>query len=329
MANVGVIGAGSWGTALALVLHANGHKVILWSNEAEHIAELRRTGENAHFLPGVKLPEELIYTAELAEAARAADFLIMAVPSHAMRPVSEQLVGLVPERAVLVSVAKGFDLETRKRMSEVLGMFFPDNPVAVLSGPSHAEEVSRQIPTAIVASAADAAVMQAVQELFASAHLRIYTNPDMVGVELGGSLKNIIALASGICYGLKCGDNTEAALITRGLTEIVRLGEAMGANRETFYGLSGLGDLVVTCGSRHSRNRSAGVLLGQGEPLDEVLPKMGMVVEGVNATRIAYALASQYQVDMPLTECIYQILYEQLPIEQVVGKLMQRDKKPE
>lgn len=329
MAKVGVIGAGSWGTALALVLHANGHWVSLWSNEAEHIEELKRCGENAHFLPGVKLPEGLTYTAKLAEAAEGADFLIMAVPSHAVRSVSEQLGGLVAEETVLVSVAKGFDMTTHERMSQVLGGCFPHNPIAVLSGPSHAEEVSRQIPTAVVAASVDDKVMHRVQELFANANLRVYTNSDVIGVELGGSLKNIIALASGICYGLKCGDNTEAALITRGLTEIVRLGVAMGANKETFYGLSGLGDLVVTCGSRHSRNRSAGVLLGQGEALEEVLPKMGMVVEGVNATRIAYALARKYNIDMPLTECIYQILYEKLPIEKVIGKLMQRDKKAE
>ncbi len=332
MAKVGVIGAGSWGTALALVLDENKHQVILWSNEAEHIAELRQTRLNPRFLPGVSLPESLAYTDNLAEAAAAVDFLVMAVPSHAVRSVAGQLAALndtFGPDTVLISVAKGFDPQSYQRMSEILAAAFPQNPVAVFSGPSHAEEVSRRIPTAIVAAAADEAVMRAVQELFSTPNLRVYTNSDVTGVELGGSLKNILALASGICYGMGCGDNTEAALITRGLKEIVRLGQAMGAKAETFYGLSGLGDLVVTCGSQHSRNRQAGVLLGQGQSLDEVLPQVGMVVEGVNATKIAHQLAVRYQVDMPLTECMYQVLFGGLPIEEVRERLMLRDKKPE
>lgn len=331
MANVGVVGAGSWGTALALVLHENKHQVILWSNEPEHVAELRRDRLNPRFLPGVELPQELAFTPDLAEAAAGADFLVMAVPSHAVRPVAEQLrqTGAVRSNTVLISVAKGFDTQSYQRMSEVLQAAFPANPVAVFSGPSHAEEVSRRIPTAIVAASADEAVMRAVQQLFGTPNLRVYTNSDVIGVELGGSLKNVLALASGICYGMGCGDNTEAALITRGLKEIVRLGEAMGAQAATFYGLSGLGDLVVTCGSRHSRNRQAGVLLGQGQKLDEVLPQVGMVVEGVNATKIAHELACRYGVDMPLTECIYQVLFDGLPIEEVRDKLMQRGPKPE
>jgi len=331
MAKVGIIGAGSWGTALALVLDENKHQVVLWSNEPEHVAELRREKANPRFLPGVALPASLNYTNDLAEAAAGADFLLLAVPSHAVRSVAEQLraAEAVAARTVLVSVAKGFDPQSYQRMSEVLAAIFPANPVAVFSGPSHAEEVSRRIPTAIVAAAADESVMRAVQELFSTPMLRVYTNSDVTGVELGGSLKNVLALASGICYGMGCGDNTEAALITRGLKEIVRLGEAMGANAATFYGLSGLGDLVVTCGSQHSRNRRAGVLLGQGQKLAEVLPQMGMVVEGVNATKIAHKLAERYGVDMPLTECMYQVLFGDLPISEVSAKLMQREKKPE
>ncbi len=331
MAKVGVIGAGSWGTALALVLHENKHQVILWSNEPEHVAELQKTKANPRFLPGVELPESLLYTNSLAECAAGADFLVMAVPSHAVYPVARQLreTDTVAAETVLISVAKGFDTQTYQRMSEVLAAAFPSNPVAVFSGPSHAEEVSRRIPTAIVAAAADEKVMRAVQELFSTPCLRVYTNSDVIGVELGGSLKNILALASGICYGMGCGDNTEAALITRGLKEIVRLGCAMGARAETFYGLSGLGDLVVTCGSQHSRNRQAGVLLGQGQKLDEVLPQVGMVVEGVNATKIAHELAARYDVDMPLTECIYQVLYDELPIKEVSARLMLRNQKPE
>lgn len=331
MSNVGIVGAGSWGTALALVLHENKHQVILWSNEPEHVAELRQTRLNPRFLPGVELPAELAFTADFAEAAAGADFLVMAVPSHAVSSVAEQLrqTGVVRSDTVLISVAKGFDTKSYQRMSEVLQAAFPNNPVAVFSGPSHAEEVSRQIPTAIVAASADEAVMRAVQQLFGTPNLRVYTNSDVIGVELGGSLKNVLALASGICYGMGCGDNTEAALITRGLKEIVRLGEAMGAQAATFYGLSGLGDLVVTCGSRHSRNRQAGLLLGQGQKLEEVLPQVGMVVEGVNATKIARELACRYAVDMPLTECIYQVLFGGLPIEEVRDRLMQRGQKPE
>ena len=331
MAKVGVIGAGSWGTALALVLHENKNQVILWSNEPEHVAELQKTKANPRFLPGVELPESLLYTNSLAECAAGADFLVMAVPSHAVYPVARQLqeTGAVAAETVLISVAKGFDTQTYQRMSEVLAAAFPGNPVAVFSGPSHAEEVSRRIPTAIVAAAADEKVMRVVQELFSTQCLRVYTNSDVIGVELGGSLKNILALASGICYGMGCGDNTEAALITRGLKEIVRLGCAMGARAETFYGLSGLGDLVVTCGSQHSRNRQAGVLLGHGQKLDEVLPQVGMVVEGVNATKIAHQLAARYNVDMPLTECIYQVLYGGLPIKEVSARLMLRNQKPE
>lgn len=331
MSNVGIIGSGSWGTALALVLHENKHQVILWSNEPEHVAELRQDRLNPRFLPGVELPPELAFTADLAEAAVGAEFLVMAVPSHAVRSVAEQLrqTGAVSSNTVLISVAKGFDTQSYQRMSEVLQAAFPGNPVAVFSGPSHAEEVSRRIPTAIVAASADEAVMRSVQQLFGTPNLRVYTNSDVLGVELGGSLKNVLALASGICYGMGCGDNTEAALITRGLKEIVRLGEAMGAQAATFYGLSGLGDLVVTCGSRHSRNRQAGVLLGQGRKLEEVLPQVGMVVEGVNATKIARELACRYNIDMPLTECIYQVLFGDLPIEEVRDRLMQRGPKPE
>jgi glycerol-3-phosphate dehydrogenase (NAD(P)+) len=329
MVKVGVIGAGSWGTALALVLHDNGYEVTLWSKEVEHIAELKATGENAHFLPGVKLPDGLHYTADLQTAAAGADFLVMVVPSHAMKPVAADLQGLVDEKTVFISAAKGFDVQTHARMSEVLAAAFPKNSIAVLSGPSHAEEVSRRIPTAIVSAASEPDVMKAVQELFSNSYMRVYANPDVIGVELGGSLKNIIALASGICYGLGCGDNTEAAVLTRGLTEIVRLGVCMGAEKSTFYGLSGMGDLVVTCGSRHSRNRTAGIMLGEGKKLQEVLSEMGMVVEGINATQIAHVLAAEYGVEMPITDSIYRVLYENVPIDGVVNALMQRDKKAE
>lgn len=329
MANIAVIGAGSWGTALAMVLHGNGHAVTLWSLEEEHIAELKQTGENPRFLPGVKLPQGLNYTSDLAAAARDKAMLVLAVPSHAMRPVTDSLKGLAQDNQLLLSVAKGFDIETHARMSQLIAAAFPDNPVAVLSGPSHAEEVSRRIPTAIVAAAQDEAVMRAVQDYFNNDYMRVYANADVTGVELGGALKNIVALASGICYGLGCGDNTEAAILTRGLKEIVRLGVKLGAHEATFYGLSGMGDLVVTCGSRHSRNRTAGIMLGKGRKLADIQAEMGMVVEGVNATRIAYALAHEQGVEMPITEAIYRALYQDYPISRLAADLMRRDVKPE
>ncbi len=329
MAKIAVIGAGSWGTALALVLKDNGHEVTLWSLEPEHIEELKRLNENPRYLPGVRLPEGIFYTADLAEAARDKAMLVLAVPSHAMRPVTASLRGLVADGQLLLSVAKGFDPDTHARMSELIAAAFPPNPVAVLSGPSHAEEVSRRIPTAIVAAASDEAVMRQTQEYFSNDYMRVYANADVCGVELGGALKNVVALACGICYGLGCGDNTEAAVLTRGLKEIVRLGVRLGARETTFYGLSGMGDLVVTCGSRHSRNRTAGIMLGQGKSLADVRAEMGMVVEGVNAARIAHALAAEHNVEMPITEAIYRVLYEACPVSRLTEELMRRDVKPE
>ncbi len=329
MTKVAMIGAGSWGTALALVLADNGHDVVLWSYEAEHIALMQTERENKTFLPGVALPDSFSFTADIKQAAADCEFVVFAVPSHAMQSVANSLQGSIPEDVVLVSVAKGFALDSHQRMSEVLQQAFPQNRVVVFSGPSHAEEVSRRIPTAIVAASQSEAAMLAVQELFSNDYVRVYTNSDMIGVELGGSLKNIIALACGINYGLGGGDNTEAAILTRGLKEIVRLGVAMGAQEQTFYGLSGMGDLVVTCGSMHSRNRRAGMMLGAGKKLDEVLASMGMVVEGVNAAGIAHSLAQQYGVDMPIVDTVYDVLYADLSVDSVAAMLMRRDKKQE
>ena len=329
MANIAIIGAGSWGSALAMVLHDNGHAVTLWSLEEEHIAELKRTGENPRFLPGVKLPASLNYTADLAEAARDKAMLVLAVPSHAMRPVTKSLQGLVHKDQLLLSVAKGFDIETHARMSELIAATFPANPVAVLSGPSHAEEVSRRVPTAIVAASGDELIAQQVQAYFNNDYMRVYVNSDVIGVELGGALKNIVALASGICYGLGGGDNTEAAILTRGLKEIVRQGSKLEAKETTFPGLSGRGDPVATCDSRHSRNRTAGIMLGKGKKLADIQAEMGMVVEGINAARIAHVLAEEHGVEMPITEAIYRVLYQDYPISRLAVDLMRRDVKPE
>ena len=329
MSNIAVIGAGSWGTALALTLDYNKHNVRLWSNEADHVKYLQEHKENTPFLPGIPLPESIACTGSLAEAVEGADGVVMVVPSHAVASVARQLVGLIPQQAVIISAAKGFDPETHLRMSEILVDIFPENKVAVFSGPSHAEEVCVKKPTAIVAASADKATALWVQRLFSNDFLRVYTNDDVLGVELGGAMKNIIALGCGMCYGYGFGDNTEAAVLTRGLAEITRLGVAMGAEAATFSGLAGIGDLVVTCGSLHSRNRRAGTMLGQGKSLDYVLDNMGMVVEGINATKIGYALAKKYDVELPITEMIYQVLYEDYDINAVLEKMMSRGFKDE
>ena len=329
MSKIAVIGAGSWGTALALTLDYNKHTVNLWSNEADHVAYLKEHRENTQFLPGIPLPPTINITGSLAEAAKDVDGLVMVVPSHAVSAVSKKLVGLVPDTAVLISAAKGFDPNTFERMSQILRDNFPKNPVTVFSGPSHAEEVCVRKLTSIVAASEDEAVAAWVQKLFSNDFLRVYTNNDMVGVELGGAMKNIIAFACGVCYGVGCGDNTEAALLTRGLAEITRLGVAMGAQPSTFAGLAGIGDLVVTCGSLHSRNRRAGTMLGQGKPLDYVLEHMGMVVEGVNATKIGYQLAKKYGVEMPITETLYRVLFGDYSIQDALNDLMKRRYKNE
>lgn len=329
MLNVAMIGAGSWGTALAVVLADNGHQVDMWSKECDHVAEILADGENKRFLPEVMLAENIKVSCDLPKTCQNKDIVVMAIPSHAMRAVAEDIKNLVGENTILVSVAKGFEEATRFRMSQVLQDVFPTNPVVVLSGPSHAEEVGKRMYTGIVSSSENEAAMICVQEAFSTEYMRVYANKDVIGVELGAALKNIIALASGICYGIGGGDNTEAAMLTRGLTEIVRLGTKMGADVNTFYGLAGMGDLVVTCGSKHSRNRRAGTMLGEGKSLDDVLAGMGMVVEGVNATKIAYKLAEENDVEMPITQSIYNILYNGADIKEVILGLMNRDKKTE
>lgn len=329
MTKIGVIGAGSWGTALALTLESNGHKVVLWSNEADHVEYLKKHKENTPFLPGIEIPESIDITGDLREACADVEGLVMVVPSHAVSGVAKRMVNFLPKKAVIISAAKGFDVETHKRMSEILTDVFPENQVVVFSGPSHAEEVCVKKPTAIVSASCNKAAALWVQELFSNDFLRVYTNNDIIGVELGGAMKNIIALGCGMCYGYGFGDNTEAAVLTRGLAEITRLGIAMGAKETTFAGLAGLGDLVVTCGSLHSRNRRAGTMLGKGKSLEYVLDNMGMVVEGINATKIGYALAKEYGVEMPITEMIYHVLYENYDINAVCGAMMRRAFKDE
>lgn len=329
--NISVIGAGGWGTALAVVLHQNGHRVALWGRDPSLVTRIAERRLNADYLPGVHIPESIVITSDLTASVNAAELAVLATPSHAMRNTCKKLPYAThnPQSTILVSVAKGIENDTGLRMSEVIGAEIPGARVATLSGPSHAEEVARGIPTAIVAASLDADAAAQTQRAFMNERFRVYTSHDLIGVELGGSLKNIIALAAGVCDGLGLGDNSKAALITRGLAEMSRLGVAIGAQRETFSGLSGLGDLVVTCTSRHSRNRSVGERLGKGEKLADILASMEMVAEGVRTTKSAHALARKRGVDTPIIDEMFAILYRDKSPKQAVKDLMTRDARPE
>jgi len=332
MQPVCILGAGSWGTAQAILLASVGHEVILWGREQDGVPLIKTSRQNQRFLPGVAIPDNVHITTDIREAVHQAGAVILAVPAQTVRQVLENIANLLPAGALLINTAKGLEIDTGQRMSQVASAVLGEDILAryaVISGPSHAEEVARQVPTAVTAASVNLETAHQVQDLYMAPWFRVYTNPDVAGVELGGALKNIIAIAAGIIHGLGYGDNTQAALITRGLTEITRLGLAMGGDFRTFSGLSGLGDLVVTCGSRHSRNRRAGEMIGQGMSVQEALDQIGMVVEGVYTCRIAYQLAQSLQVDMPITRACYRILYEKASPGEEVSSLMKRGKKHE
>lgn len=333
MSKIAVIGAGSWGTALALVLDDNGHDVKLWSFFPEQIPPIKEDKENKRFLPNVKLSDKLANnaTSDLAEALNDAEAVVMAVPTSAMTNVAKLMLGLVPASAVIINVAKGFEPETNVRMSQILHRELGENqPVAILSGPSHAEEVGKRLPTTVVSVGDNEEITKFVQALFNNTeYFRVYANDDMIGVELAGALKNVIALSCGIADGLGFGDNTQAALLTRGLWEIARLGKVLGGNQETFFGLAGMGDLAVTCGSKHSRNRRAGQLIGSGKTLQEAVDSLGMVAEGVNATKSTYGLAQKHNIEMPITEAVYQVLFNDADASNTLIALMSRATKHE
>lgn len=329
MAKVSVLGAGSWGTALAVMLHGNHHEVTLWSALSDEVAQLRRDREQKAKLPGVRIPEDIVITDCLEEAVKDREMLVLAVPSVFVRGTSRQLSGLVPEGQLIVCVAKGVEEDTLMTMTDIIEQELPHVDAAVLSGPSHAEEAGKGIPTTCVAGAHTRQTAEHIQNLFMSETFRVYTSPDMLGIELGAALKNVVALAAGIADGLGYGDNTKAALITRGMAEISRLGIAMGGKIETFYGLSGIGDLIVTCASVHSRNRRAGVLIGQGCTMKEAMDQVKMVVEGVYSAKAARELAEKYQVEMPIIEQVNRVLFEDKPPADAVRELMLRDKKIE
>lgn len=326
---ISVIGSGGWGTAIALLLCSNGHEVCLWSYLKEESERLRQDRENKEFLPGIPFGDyDIKFTSDIEEAAAWGEILVSAVPSKAVRTTARNL-GKCADGKTVVNISKGIDEEKLCRISEVFKEEMPSSTVAVMSGPSHAEEVARGIPTTNVLACGDRDTALLLQGIFMSPVFRVYTNDDMVGVELGGALKNIIALCAGITDGLGYGDNTKAALMTRGLHEITRLGVTLGAKKETFAGLSGVGDLIVTCTSMHSRNRRAGILIGQGKSLEEALCEVHMTVEGVCATQAAYNLAKKCGVEMPITEACYNVLFNGLDPRDEVLRLMTRDRKSE
>lgn len=329
MAKIGMIGAGSWGIALSALLHRNGHDVTVWSALGDEIDMLKREHEHKDKLPGVILPLDMRFTKELAEAVEGMDLLVLAVPSPFTRNTAKQLRPLVKEGQIIVDVAKGIEEQTLMTLSQIIAQEVPQAVVAVLSGPSHAEEVGRGIPTTIVVGAKKKATAEYIQNLFMNQVFRVYISPDMLGIELGAALKNVVALAAGIADGLGYGDNTKAALITRGIAEIARLGMAMGGKLETFSGLSGIGDLIVTCASMHSRNRRAGILIGQGYTMEQAMAEVKMVVEGVYSAKAAMGLAEKYHVQIPIIEQVNAILFDHKSADEAVRDLMLRDKKVE
>ena len=329
MAKIGVVGAGSWGTALAILLDNNGHEVTTWSRKEEDIKLFTEKRENPSKLPGVKIPEMIVFTSVLEQAVRDMDVVVSAVPSVAVRSTASKMASIIETGQIIVNVAKGVEESTLMTMSEIIQQEIPQADVCVLSGPSHAEEVSRGLPTTCVVSSKCRKTAEYLQNIFMSPAFRVYTTPDLLGVELGAALKNVIALAAGAADGLGYGDNTKAALITRGIGEIARLGTAMGARIESFYGLSGMGDLIVTCASQHSRNRKAGYLIGQGYTMDQAMKEVKMVVEGVYSAKAALRLSAKYHVEMPIVQEICKVLFEDKPAKEAVYDLMVRDKKIE
>jgi glycerol-3-phosphate dehydrogenase (NAD(P)+) len=326
MQAVTVLGCGSWGSALAQCLATQGHPVRAWHHNPDKVRQFKSTRRHPN-LPGFQFAETIEFTPDLTDSLTQSRYVILAVPSHAIRTLASQLKGKLEPDAILINVAKGVENGTLKTMSQVIHETtgFGKEQIVTLYGPSHAEEVVQQLPTTLVAASTNLKAAEQVQFLFSSPILRVYTNDDILGVELGGSLKNVIAIAAGICDGIGFGDNTKAALLTRGITEMTRLGVAMGARKETFSGLSGIGDLIATCLSRHSRNRFVGEKIGQGEPLETVLGNMDMVAEGVKTAQSAHDLMEQYKVEMPISQAVYQILFEAKNPKRAVTDLMTRD----
>src|SRR5690625_285001 len=328
-AKIGIIGGGSWGTALGILLANKNHKVKMWVRNQGQLKEMQEKSENVRYLPEVQLPKELKLSNNIEEVLSDKDIVLLATPSHSIRQILKEYGSHIKREQIIVNVAKGIENDTLMRVSQIVQECLPDNKYVMLSGPSHAEEVARGIPTTVVSASTDRDAAQYIQDVFMTVDFRVYTNLDVVGVELAGALKNVIALAAGISDGSGYGDNTKAALMTRGIFEMARLGEKMGASPSTFSGLAGIGDLIVTCTSMLSRNRQAGILIGKGASVEESIREIGMVVEGIKTTKSTYMLAKKYDVDMPITEELYKVLYEGKDVKQSVPNLMDRDKKEE
>lgn len=329
MAKISVLGAGSWGTALAVLLYRNRHEVTLWAHREEQAKELRERLENPACLPGVMLPEKIDYTSNIESAVKEKELIVFAVPSTALRETAKKVRPFAAAEQILCCVSKGIEEGTLLTQCGILGEIFPQNDLGVLSGPSHAEEVAEGLPTVVVAGAKKKLVAEYIQSIFMNEVFRVYTSPDVAGIEIGASLKNVIALAAGMCDGLGYGDNAKAALITRGIKEITGLAVAMGASPETLSGLAGTGDLIVTCESRHSRNRKAGMLIGQGVAPKEAMKQVQMVVEGVYSTKSALALGEKFHVCLPIIEQVYQVIFCGKDVRCAVSELMRRDPKAE
>ena len=329
MARIGILGAGSWGTALAILLHDNGHDVTVWSIHEKEVEMLNTTRRHESKLPGIEIPEGILFTTDMKGTMSDKDVCVLAVPSPFIRSTCQKMKAYVRAGQIIVNVAKGIEESTLYTLTDIIEEEMPYADACVLSGPSHAEEVSRRLPTTCVVSARTRKTAEYLQSVFVSPVFRVYISPDMLGIELGGALKNVIALAAGTADGLGYGDNTKAALITRGIAEIARLGIKMGGKPETFYGLTGIGDLIVTCASVHSRNRKAGYLMGKGYTMQEAMDEVQMVVEGVYSAKAALTLAQKYQVEMPIVEQVNKVLFENKNAEEAVKELMIRDKKME
>lgn len=329
---ISVLGAGGWGTTLAVLLNNNGHNVTLWEIDKSYAKKLRKIGENKLYLPGIEIPKEVEITSDIEEAENNKNLIVLAVPSQFLRSVVKKLKFANIKNSILLSVAKGIETKTLLTMSQMLVEVFPHiskEQIGVLSGPSHAEEVSRKIPTAVVTASSSIDTSSTIQAAFMTSYFRVYSSTDLYGVELGGAVKNVIAIGAGIIDGAKFGDNTKAAIMTRGITEITRLGVAMGAKSETFWGLSGMGDLIVTCMSKHSRNRFVGEKIGEGRTLKQILKVMNMVAEGIDTCKSVKMLAEKYEVDTPIVNEVYKVLFEEKDPVQATTDLMTRDMKAE
>lgn len=329
---ISVLGAGGWGTTLAILLHYNGHNVTLWEYRKSYAKQLNKKRVNTDYLPGIKIPKEIIITPDISYASHNKNLIVLAIPSQFLRGVIKQVSYSDIKNTILVSVAKGIEKDSLLTMSEMLVEVHPNlnyEQIGVLSGPSHAEEVARRIPTTVIAASESLETAKSIQAAFMNSYLRVYTSTDILGVELGGAFKNVIAIGAGIIDGAGFGDNTKAAIMTRGVAEISRLGLAMGARPETFAGLSGMGDLIVTCMSRHSRNRYVGEQIGKGKKLKQVLKSMDMVAEGVETSRSASQLAKKHNVETPITNEVYKILFEDKDPVKATTDLMTRDMKSE